>query len=122
MFPNNYDGSILEFWKRQLIGEFNHIVDIGCGNGALVWICNEILNQGSGKTHLTGVDFADISPFKALGREVKIMKGRFTGIESVEIPEALLNLAMRFILQQMPAQTRLGIPLVMLSKLGSHKK
>jgi ubiquinone/menaquinone biosynthesis C-methylase UbiE len=69
MFPNNYDGLILEFWKRQLNGEFNHIVDIGCGNGALTWICNEILNQGSRKTHITGVDFADISPFKALGRK-----------------------------------------------------
>ena len=68
MFPNNYDGPILEFWKRQLNGEFNHIVDIACGNGALMWICNEILNQGSGKTHITGVDFADISPFKALMR------------------------------------------------------
>jgi len=69
MFPNNYDDSILEFWKRQLNGEFDHIVDIACGNGALTWICNEILNSGPRKTRITGVDFADISPFKALGRK-----------------------------------------------------
>ena len=69
IFPNNYDGSILEFWQRQLAGDFHHIVDVACGNGALTWVSNEILNNGPRKTNITGVDFADISPFKVLHRK-----------------------------------------------------
>ena len=47
LFPENYDGAILEFWKTQLVGEFNHVVDIACGNGALTWLANEIINSRS---------------------------------------------------------------------------
>ena len=68
-FPENYDGSILEFWKSQLTGEFSHVVDLACGNGALCWIANDLLNSGDRKTAITGVDFADITPFKTLNRK-----------------------------------------------------
>ena len=69
LFPGNYDGSILEFWGSQLTGEFAHVVDLACGNGALCWIANDVLNGGERKTAITGVDFADITPFKALNRK-----------------------------------------------------
>ena len=72
-FPDNYDDSILEFWKNELDGSFNHIVDVACGNGALSWIANDLLNSGAAgsRTTITGVDFADISPFKVLRRNKK---------------------------------------------------
>ena len=68
MFPNNYDASILDFWQRQLTDRTGHIVDVACGNGALTWIANEILNRDGEKTRITGVDFADIAPFRVLRR------------------------------------------------------
>lgn len=71
LFPENYDDAIREFWQSQLDGEFRHVVDIACGNGALTWIANEILNGGDRQTRITGVDFAAISPFKTLQREKK---------------------------------------------------
>ncbi len=69
MFQDSYDGSILDFWKTQLVGPFNHIVDLACGNGALAWICNDILNRDDATTVITGVDSANIDPFRALGRK-----------------------------------------------------
>lgn len=69
IFPNNYDGSILEFWQRQLTGQLQHVVDVACGNGALTWIANSILNRDGNRTRVTGVDFADIDPFAALKRK-----------------------------------------------------
>lgn len=71
LFPDNYDGSMLEFWKEQLEGEFNHVVDVACGNGALTWIANDLLNSGARQTPVTGTDFASISPFKVLRRNKK---------------------------------------------------
>lgn len=69
MFPNNYDDTMLEFWQGQLTGELEHVVDIACGNGALSWIADDILNSGARKTRVTGVDFADIKPFRVLGKK-----------------------------------------------------
>jgi ubiquinone/menaquinone biosynthesis C-methylase UbiE len=71
IFPENYDDAILEFWKTQLVGEFRHVVDVACGNGALTWIANDILNGGRRQTRITGVDFANISPFRTLQRNKK---------------------------------------------------
>jgi len=68
-FAENYDGAILEFWKSQLNGEFNQVLDLACGNGALTWIANDLLNGGERKSAIVGVDFADIKPFKALNRK-----------------------------------------------------
>jgi len=71
LFPDNYDDSILRFWEQQLAGTFNHVVDIACGNGALTWIANDLLNKGPGRTPVTGVDFARIAPFRTLRRKKK---------------------------------------------------
>ena len=83
--PNNYDGAFLEFWKQQLQGKFSHVVDLACGNGALTWISDDILNSGDRKTAITGVDFASISPFRALGRQEKdYPEVRFIGNSPIE--------------------------------------
>ncbi|MCK6371332.1 MAG: hypothetical protein L6Q83_08420, partial [Gammaproteobacteria bacterium] len=38
LFPDNYDGAMLEFWRRQVTADVADIVDLACGNGALTWI------------------------------------------------------------------------------------
>ena len=38
----NYELQILEFWQHQLVGNFEQVVDLACGNGALSWIAHEI--------------------------------------------------------------------------------
>lgn len=68
-FPSNYDGTILDFWQAQLAGQIEAVVDIACGNGALVWIADEILNKEAPTASVTGVDFADIDPFAALAKQ-----------------------------------------------------
>jgi ubiquinone/menaquinone biosynthesis C-methylase UbiE len=60
----DYDAEILDFWKQHIIGDISHLVDMACGNGALSWIADDILN-GSQAT-VSGVDFADIDPFSSL--------------------------------------------------------
>lgn len=67
-FPDNYDGPIKEFWQRQLQGDIGEIVDLACGNGALVWIIDAFLNRPTARTRITGIDSAAIDPFAALGR------------------------------------------------------
>jgi ubiquinone/menaquinone biosynthesis C-methylase UbiE len=69
VFLDTYDGSIREFWQRQLTGRLDEVVDIACGNGALCWLADEILNRPTQRTRITGVDFADIDPFAVLGRK-----------------------------------------------------
>lgn len=69
LFPKNYDESMLEFWRAQLDPRPSHVVDLACGNGAVVWLCDEILNSGEQSTKITGVDLASISPFEVLRRD-----------------------------------------------------
>ena len=69
LFPDNYDGVMLEFWQRRIRGDLHHVVDLACGNGALTWIGNDILNAMGGDARITGVDFATIDPFKSLKRK-----------------------------------------------------
>lgn len=70
MFDSNYDSEFLEFWKNQLEqGQWSHLADLCCGNGALSWIANDICNAGSASTKVTGVDIARIDPFKTLQRK-----------------------------------------------------
>lgn len=81
MFPDNYDGAIREFWEQLLTTEIpDQLVDICCGNGALCWIADEILNQDDLRTQIIGVDFADIDPFGVLRRDPADYPGvRFIG-------------------------------------------
>jgi ubiquinone/menaquinone biosynthesis C-methylase UbiE len=72
MFQNSYDHDIRDFWHQQLDVDCKNIVDLACGNGALVWIADEIRNpSGKKRTHITGVDIANIKPFKILGKKAK---------------------------------------------------
>ena len=85
LFPDNYDDAILDFWKARIRGESGHIVDLACGNGALVWICNDILNESSARTTITGIDIADIHPFEVLERnENDYPYVKFVGNASIE--------------------------------------
>ncbi|MFQ5635882.1 MAG: class I SAM-dependent methyltransferase [Gammaproteobacteria bacterium] len=68
LFPDNYDDSILEFWESQLNGHPGRVADLACGNGALTWICDRILNEKELRAEVMGVDFANIDPFRVLGR------------------------------------------------------
>jgi ubiquinone/menaquinone biosynthesis C-methylase UbiE len=68
-FTNNYDHDFLSFWQSQLSVDCEHIIDLACGNGALVWIADEIVNKPVAKTKITGVDIANIKPFAALGKK-----------------------------------------------------
>lgn len=68
VYGENYTGEIRQFWQRHLSSEYSSIVDVACGNGALCWIVNELVDSGRSEMRVTGVDFADIKPFKRLGR------------------------------------------------------
>lgn len=96
LFPDNYDGPILDFWRTQLEGQPAHVVDLACGNGALTWICNDILNHDGKNSQITGVDFADISPFKVLRRKPEEFPAvRFIGntpIERLPFPDRSVDL------------------------------
>jgi ubiquinone/menaquinone biosynthesis C-methylase UbiE len=85
VFPANYDGSFLEFWQRELKGPLREVVDVGCGNGALSWIADELLNRPTGRVRITGIDAAAIDPFAALGRSAAATPQlRFIGNTPIE--------------------------------------
>lgn len=71
LFPNNYDGTFLEFWKNIVTDDLTNIVDLACGNGALSWIMNDIVTQRGMPTQVTGVDYAEIDPFGILEKDPK---------------------------------------------------
>ncbi|MEH6591106.1 MAG: class I SAM-dependent methyltransferase [Halioglobus sp.] len=79
MFADNYDKEALEFWRQQLVGDYEHVVDLACGNGALVWIANDLLNGDDSELRITGVDAADIDPFTILGKA----PGSYPGVEFI---------------------------------------
>lgn len=68
LFENNYSNEIYNFWKKQITEDCKRILDIACGNGALSWIANDILKSLGAQATITGIDFANINPFKRLGR------------------------------------------------------
>ncbi|MFV8816200.1 class I SAM-dependent methyltransferase [Haliea sp. E17] len=67
-FRGNYDLEILDFWKNQFSKGADHVVDLATGNGALVWIVNDLLNSPEPRSRITGVDLASTSPFETLKR------------------------------------------------------
>lgn len=100
-FPDNYDGPIREFWRRQLSSDLRDVVDIGCGNGALTWIADDFLNRGvrgTRVTRITGIDSAAIDPFKSVGRARGDHPGvRFVGnvvAEALPFPDRSVDLVM----------------------------
>jgi len=97
LFPHNYDGPMLDFWRRQIGAEALRILDLACGNGALSWIANDITEAPDGDTRITGVDIAEIDPFKALGRDpARYPRVRFLGstrIEALPLPDGAADLA-----------------------------
>ena len=96
VFPDNYDGSIIDFWEEQLRGDLLEIVDVACGNGALTWIADEFLNRPSEKTRITGVDFATIDPFAVLRKSRSSFPNvRFIGntlAEDLPFPDGSVDL------------------------------
>ena len=97
MFPDNYDLSIADFWRQQLSGDYRSVVDLACGNGALSWLANDMLNTDSQQAMITGVDFAAIDPFAILDRQpadfpgVKFLGG--TAIESLPFDDGSVDMA-----------------------------
>ena len=71
-FTNNYDHDFLTFWQSQLSADYEHIIDLACGNGALVWIADDITNKPVPKTRITGVDIANIKPFVTLKKKKEL--------------------------------------------------
>jgi ubiquinone/menaquinone biosynthesis C-methylase UbiE len=71
MFPDNYDLTVADFWQQVVTSGHNRVIDLACGNGALVWLANDFLNKNSARTTITAVDAADIDPFKTLKKDSK---------------------------------------------------
>ena len=66
---DNYDNDVALFWQQQLQAEkYTSILDLACGNGAISWLANDILNKQQNTTAITGIDFSDIRPFERLNR------------------------------------------------------
>jgi SAM-dependent methyltransferase len=85
MFPDNYDESFAEFWQQQLENGPRQIIDLACGNGALVWLVHELFAKEWAEFDITGVDYANINPFAILGRKAEDYPGvRFIGNTSIE--------------------------------------
>lgn len=84
-FASNYDGEFLDFWKQQLEGQTGHIIDLCCGNGALVWLADSLLNQPEQTAKITGLDIANIYPFKTLKmKPADFPNVKFIGNTSIE--------------------------------------
>jgi len=64
----NYSADFVAFWRRVLADPVDQIIDLGCGNGALTWIVDEILNHPEPTTRILGVDLAAIDPFAVLDK------------------------------------------------------
>jgi ubiquinone/menaquinone biosynthesis C-methylase UbiE len=65
---DNYSPEFIAFWRDVLAEPVDRIIDLGCGNGALTWIVDEILNQPEPTTEICGLDLAVIDPFAALNK------------------------------------------------------
>lgn len=75
-FDHGYDGSLKDFWTQNIDVTHSRIIDLCCGNGALVWLAHELLGEQQASAEITGIDLADIRPFKKLGKG----KNRYPGV------------------------------------------
>jgi len=64
-----YDQEIFAFWDHHLERDATHVIDLACGNGALSFLSDKVLNNGQPRTRITGIDFANINPFKRLRKK-----------------------------------------------------
>ncbi len=63
-FRHNYDGPVLEFWRRVFdeTPTGARIVDMATGNGALALLCAQYAEANGRDFEITAFDFADIDP------------------------------------------------------------
>ena len=88
-FAEGYDGEVREFWAKHLKDHKSKdkIIDLACGNGAICWLCDDVLNgqDSVNKSKIIGIDFADIKPFEALKRSrINFPEVRFIGNNPIE--------------------------------------
>jgi len=75
---DNYDKDIAAFWQQEISDKsYIKVIDLACGNGAISWIANDIINKDKNTASITGVDFSNITPFERL----KISKDDFPMID-----------------------------------------
>lgn len=79
LFEKNYANEILDFWNRQISGKYSCVLDVACGNGALSWIANDLLNKVQNQAKIVGIDFANIDPFRRLNRK----KSRYPNVSFI---------------------------------------
>ena len=75
--PGNYDGAILEFWRKQFgpLGEGGLVVDVGTGNGAIPLLALSHARQRGIPLDIHGVDLADIDPIRDVPDGARIFHG-----------------------------------------------
>ncbi|MCG8371341.1 MAG: class I SAM-dependent methyltransferase [Proteobacteria bacterium] len=94
-FANNYDGVVLEFWRKvfDALPHGSRIVDLATGNGALALLASQYSEARDAKFELTGVDFAATDPketLQNLGIGSALERIRFltsTRIEETGLPD-----------------------------------
>ncbi|MCX2980973.1 class I SAM-dependent methyltransferase [Halieaceae bacterium IMCC14734] len=96
-FEDGYDGSILEFWEHQIDGQHTPVIDLCCGNGALVWAADKLLKSRGADVLVTGIDIANIKPFVKLKRNKRAYPNvdfiGNTSIEKLPLPDGSVGLA-----------------------------
>jgi ubiquinone/menaquinone biosynthesis C-methylase UbiE len=65
---DNYGAEFMPFWRAVLAEPVEKILDLGCGNGALTWLADGLLNHPEPTTKICGIDLAVIDPFAALNK------------------------------------------------------
>ena len=80
VMPDNYDGALRDFWQRQLRGNPGSILDIGCGNGALLNALSDRIAEG------VGVDESGAILERARRRNAEISNVRFEKIRGPVLP------------------------------------
>ncbi|OPZ92587.1 MAG: hypothetical protein BWY73_00731 [candidate division TA06 bacterium ADurb.Bin417] len=64
----------------------------------------------------------EVDPAEALRRTVQLVEGRFIAINPVEVGQVVAQLAVRFVLEQVPVQSAPAVPLPPLAELAAHEE
>ncbi len=93
----HYDLEIYDFWNRVLARDATQIIDLACGNGALSFLADSIVNRPQAGVRITGIDYASINPFKRLKRKKaahrKVDFLPNTALESLPLADASADMA-----------------------------